>query len=205
IDPYNPDERNWWWSHSEDALDKGIVGWWNDETDKVSSNGADYWFGNFTTGFTSQAMYEGQRDYTNERVWQTGRTYYPGAQRYSTSIWSGDIGVQWKKGEVIDWANGMQEQPSTMLSTINLGQTKWGMDTGGFNANSGQVLNPDPELYSRWMEFSSLVPVFRTHGNDNQQRQPWYYGGTAEEVAKSTMTWRYSMIPYMYAYERQAY
>ncbi|MBA5845234.1 hypothetical protein H3291_31470, partial [Escherichia coli] len=42
IDPYNADERNWWWSHSEDALDKGIVGWWNDETDKVSSNGADY-------------------------------------------------------------------------------------------------------------------------------------------------------------------
>lgn len=99
----------------------------------------------------------------------------------------------------------MQEQPSTMLSTINLGQTKWGMDTGGFNANSGQVLNPDPELYSRWMEFSSLVPVFRTHGNQNQQRQPWFYGGTAEEVAKSSMTWRYSMIPYMYAYERQAY
>lgn len=205
IDPYNADERNWWWSHSEDALDKGIVGWWNDETDKVSSNGADYWFGNFTTGFTSEAMYEGQRDYTNERVWQTGRTFYPGAQRYSTSTWSGDIGVQWKKGEVIDWANGMQEQPSTMLSTINLGQTKWGMDTGGFNANSGQVLNPDPELYSRWMEFSSLVPVFRTHGNQNQQRQPWFYGGTAEEVAKSSMTWRYSMIPYMYAYERQAY
>ncbi|MCT79457.1 DUF5110 domain-containing protein [Listeria monocytogenes] len=205
IDPYNEDERNWWWSHSEDALDKGIVGWWNDETDKVSSNGADYWFGNFTTGFTSEAMYEGQRDYTNERVWQTGRTFYPGAQRYSTSTWSGDIGVQWKKGEVIDWANGMQEQPSTMLSTINLGQTKWGMDTGGFNANSGQVLNPDPELYSRWMEFSSLVPVFRTHGNQNQQRQPWFYGGTAEEVAKSSMTWRYSMIPYMYAYERQAY
>ncbi|EIT3882649.1 hypothetical protein L1927_003279, partial [Listeria monocytogenes] len=85
IDPYNADERNWWWSHSEDALDKGIVGWWNDETDKVSSNGADYWFGNFTTGFTSEAMYEGQRDYTNERVWQTGRTFYPGAQRYSTS------------------------------------------------------------------------------------------------------------------------
>ncbi|MCB2585288.1 hypothetical protein KQ751_16155, partial [Listeria monocytogenes] len=65
IDPYNADERNGWWSHSEDDLDKGIVGWWNDETDKVSSNGADYWSGNFTTGFTSEAMYEGQRDYTN--------------------------------------------------------------------------------------------------------------------------------------------
>ncbi|WP_099224567.1 TIM-barrel domain-containing protein [Listeria costaricensis] len=207
IDPYNADERAWWWSHSEDAYNKGIVGWWNDETDKVSSGAAQYWFGNFTTGFMSQTMYEGQRDYTNdsERVWQTARTYYPGAQRYGTSMWSGDIGVQWKKGEVIDWANGMSEQPSTMLSSINLGQTKWGMDTGGFNANSGQVLNPDPELYTRWMEFSSVVPVFRTHGNDNQQRQPWYYGGTAEEMAKSSMIWRYSMVPYMYAYERNAY
>ena len=54
IDPYKAAERNWWWLHSQDAFDRGIVGWWNDETDKVSSNGADYWFGNFTTAFISQ-------------------------------------------------------------------------------------------------------------------------------------------------------
>ncbi|WP_155988036.1 DUF5110 domain-containing protein, partial [Gorillibacterium massiliense] len=37
------------------------------------------------------------------------------------------------------------------------------------------------------------------------QRQPWYYGSTAEEATKEAIQMRYSLIPYMYAYERSAY
>lgn len=204
IDPYNAGERQWYWDHSEDAFDKGIVGWWNDETDKVSSGAAQYWFGNFTTGHLSQGMYEGQRDYTNDevRVWQTARTYYPGAQRYATTLWSGDIGGQWQMGDKVDWASGMKEQRAVMLSSINNGQPKWGMDTGGFNPNDS---NPSPELYARWMQFAALTPVFRVHGNLYHQRQPWYYGNTAEEAAKAAIQLRYKLVPYMYAYERRAY
>lgn len=52
---------------------------------------------------------------------QTSRTFYPGAQRYATSLWSGDIGIQFYKGQKPDltWATGMQEQRSRMLSAIN--------------------------------------------------------------------------------------
>nr|BAC54958.1 6-a-glucosyltransferase [Sporosarcina globispora] len=207
IDPYNPAARSWFWNHSKDAFDKGIVGWWNDETDAVSSGGASYWFGNFTTGHMSQALYEGQRAYTSnaQRVWQTARTFYPGAQRYATTLWSGDIGIQYTKGERINWAAGMQEQRAVMLSSINNGQVKWGMDTGGFNQQDGTTNNPNPDLYARWMQFSALTPVFRVHGNNHQQRQPWYYGSTAEEASKEALQLRYSLIPYMYAYERSAY
>ena len=204
IDPYLPGTRQWYWDHSIDAFDKGIVGWWNDETDKVSSGSAQWWFGNFTTGHLSQAMYEGQRAYTNDnvRVWQTARTYYPGAQRYATTLWSGDIGGQFQMGEKVGWASGMKEQRTVMLSSINNGQPKWGMDTGGFNPNDS---NPSPELYARWMQFSALTPVFRVHGNLNHQRQPWLFGSSAEEASKSAIQLRYSLIPYMYAYERSAY
>ncbi|MFC5530496.1 TIM-barrel domain-containing protein [Cohnella yongneupensis] len=204
IDPYNAAERAWYWDHSEDAFDKGIAGWWNDETDKVASGPAQYWFGNFTTGHLSQGMYEGQRDYTNDtqRVWQTARTYYPGAQRYATTLWSGDIGGQFEMGEKVGWASGMKEQRTVMLSSINNGQPKWGMDTGGFNPNDS---NPSPELYARWMQFAALTPVFRVHGNLYQQRQPWYFGNSAEEAAKSAIHLRYQLIPYMYAYERSAF
>ena len=207
IDPYKAAERNWWWLHSQDAFDRGIVGWWNDETDKVSSNGADYWFGNFTTAFISQAMYEGQREYTDDsvRVWQTARNYYPGTQRYATSIWSGDVATQFYKGERVSWAAGLNEQKAAMLSTINNGQPKWGSDGGGFNQNSGNIENPSPELYTRWLQFASMSPVFRVHGTNHQQRQPWYFGTTAEEVTKSAIQQRYSLIPYMYSYEREAY
>ncbi|MDQ0338458.1 alpha-glucosidase (family GH31 glycosyl hydrolase) [Caldalkalibacillus uzonensis] len=207
IDPYKQEMRDWWWNHSKEAYDKGIRGWWNDETDKVSSGAAQYWFGNFTTTHLSQAMYEGQRAYTDnkERIWQTARNYYPGAQRYATTLWSGDIAIQYYKGEKVEWAAGMQEQPSVMLSAVNLGQFKWGMDAGGFNMQNGTIDNPSPELYTRWLQFGALTPVFRVHGNYQQQRQPWYYGMTAEEVTKAAIHFRYRLLPYMYTYERSAY
>ena len=205
IDPYNANQRSWNWNHSTDAYDKGIVGWWNDETDKVSSGGTENWFGNFTTTHMSQGIYEGQRNYTNDnaRVWQTARTFYPGAQRYATTLWSGDIGIQFYKGEKINWAAGMEEQTPVMLSSVNMGQPKWGMDAGGFNKADGTTYNPTPELYTRWLQFAAFTPVFRVHGNNNQQRQPWFYGNTAEEVTKAAIKLRYSLFPYMYTYERE--
>lgn len=206
IDPYSSACRSWWWQHSADAFDKGIAGWWNDETDTVSSGAANYWFGNFTTLHLSQGIYEGQRNHTNDlvRVWQTARNYYPGTQRYATTIWSGDVGTQFAMDENIWWTNGLNEQKAIMLSTINNGQMKWGSDGGGFNQNTGTIENPSPELYTRWLQLAAFSPVFRVHGNFNHQRQPWFYGFTAEENAKAVIRLRYSLLPYIYAYERQA-
>ncbi|MDR0914938.1 MAG: DUF4968 domain-containing protein [Oscillospiraceae bacterium] len=204
IDPYKADARAWIWEHSIGAYDKGIAGWWNDETDKIDSNGTSNWFGNYTTLHMSQAMYEGQRSYTNDetRVWQTARGYYPGTQRYGTTIWSGDVGAGFYKGELSNpWPAGLNEQKATMLSTINTGQMKWGSDGGGFNP-ADQA--PSPELYTRWVQMSTFVPVDRVHGQLNQKRQPWQYGYTAEEATKAANQLRYSLIPYMYSYEYKA-
>ena len=74
-----------------------------------------------------------------------------------------------------------------MLSTINNGQMKWGSDGGGFNQNTGTIENPSPELYTRWLQLAAFSPVFRGHGNFNHQRQPWYYGSTAEENVKAVI------------------
>lgn len=206
IDPYDQAVRDWWWQHSVGAFDKGIAGWWNDETDTVASGSASYWFGNFTTLHLSQALYEGQRAYTNDavRVWQTARNYYPGTQRFATTIWSGDVGTQFAIDENIWWTNGLNDQKATMLSTINNGQMKWGSDGGGFNQNTGTIENPSPELYTRWLQLAAFSPVFRVHGNFNHQRQPWYYGFTAEENSKAVIQLRYRLLPYIYSYEQKA-
>lgn len=206
IDPYDEAVREWWWEHSAAAFDLGISGWWNDETDTVASGAANYWFGNFTTLHLSQALYEGQREHTNDtvRVWQTARNYYPGTQRYATTIWSGDVGTQFAIDENIWWTNGLNDQKAAMLSTINNGQMKWGSDGGGFNQNTGTIENPSPELYTRWLQLAAFSPVFRVHGNFNHQRQPWYYGFTAEENSKVVIQLRYSLMPYIYSYEQKA-
>ena len=206
IDPYDEAVREWWWEHSAAAFDLGISGWWNDETDTVASGAANYWFGNFTTLHLSQALYEGQREHTNDtvRVWQTARNYYPGTQRYATTIWSGDVGTQFAIDENIWWTNGLNDQKAAMLSTINNGQMKWGSDGGGFNQYTGTIENPSPELYTRWLQLAAFSPVFRVHGNFNHQRQPWYYGFTAEENSKAVIQLRYSLMPYIYSYEQKA-
>ena len=57
-----------------------------------------------------------------------------------------------------------------------------------------------PECYARWMEFDAFVPVFRLHGTS--RRQPWLYGPVAEAAATKAIKLRYSLLPYMYAYDR---
>ena len=155
--------RQWFWDHSEGAFDLGIAGWWNDE--------ADAWGDNFEFMDMVQAQYEGQRKYTHDqkRVYTINRNFYSGSQRYAYATWSGDI----------DSGFGvMQDQRARLLASLNIGQAKWGMDTGGFN-NSNHIEGQDAsECYARWMEFDAFVPIFRLHGTS--RRQPWLYGPVAE-------------------------
>jgi alpha-glucosidase (family GH31 glycosyl hydrolase) len=137
-----------------------------------------------------QAIYEGQRARTGQRVWSLNRNFVLGSQRYAYGLWSGDIATGFES---------MARQRERMLSAINVGETKWGMDSGGFYGT------PDPENYARWIEFSAFVPVFRVHGTHNEKRQPWVYGPKAEAAAKRAAQLRYRLIPYIYSYERAAH
>ncbi len=174
--------RTWFFDHIKTSFDTGIVGWWNDE--------ADAGFDNWEFMNMQKALYEGQRAYSSKRVWSTNRNFYLGSQRYAYTLWSGDIDTGF---------TSMANQRERMLSAVKLGEVKWGMDSGGFNGT------PNSENYARWIQFSAFVPVFRVHGTQNQQRQPWVYGATAEAAAKNVMQLRYNLIPYIYSYERQAY
>ncbi len=181
IDFTIPDARKWYFDHAKDAFKSGLVGWWNDEADDGTA---------LQFMMMQKALYDGQRSISPLRVWSMNRNFYLGDQRYGYGAWSGDISSS---------AKAMSEQPTKMLSAVNVGLNKWSMDTGGFQGT------PDPETYTRWMQFSALVPVFRVHGTLNQQRQPWVYGEVAEKAVKPMMYWRYEHIPYIYSYERETY
>ena len=181
-----PECRQWFWEHAAGAFDSGIVGWWNDE--------ADAWGSTWEGMYMAQAVYEGQRSHTRDkvRVWTNNRNYFSGAQRYAYATWSGDI----ESGFAV-----MRQQRERLLCSVNVGQARWGMDTGGFNNNfhiDGEEAN---ECFARWMEFAAFVPIFRTHGTS--YRQPWLYGPRAEAAARHAVRLRYSLIPYLYSYERK--
>jgi len=185
LDFPNADCRQWFWQHAEAAFDSGIVGWWNDE--------ADAWDNTWEFMDMQRALYEGQREHTNgtQRVWSINRNFYSGSQRYAYATWSGDI----ESGFTV-----MQQQRERLMCSLNIGQARWGMDTGGFNNNQHVSGDEYSESYARWMEFAAFVPIFRTHGTF--YKQPWLFGAKAEAAAARAIKLRYSLIPYLYAYDR---
>jgi len=185
LDFGNPETRKWFWEHLLPAFHAGMAGWWNDEADRDGKNV----FNNFQFMNMGRSLYEGQRSVSNERAWSINRNYYIGAVRYSYAEWSGDIGTGFQS---------MAYQRRRMISTLDLGESAWSMDTGGFSGH------PTPENYARWMEFAAFVPVFRVHGGNNEKRQPWVYGPVAEAAAKKAMRLRYDLMPYIYSNARAA-
>ncbi|MGB6744293.1 MAG: TIM-barrel domain-containing protein [Terracidiphilus sp.] len=193
LDFGNPETRTWYWKHLEPAFDAGIIAWWNDEADHTYPNWPDsgdiYDFNNFQFLNMGRMLYDGQRGYSNLRVWSINRNYYLGAQRYGYAEWSGDIETGFES---------MQDQRMRMLATLDLGEPHWSMDTGGFFGH------PSPENYARWMEFAAFVPIFRVHGTLMEKRQPWVYGPIAEAAATHAIQLRYQLLPYIYSCERIA-
>ena len=179
--------RAWFFDHITNSFATGIRGWWNDEADQAGGGGIQ--FGNWQFLNMQKALYEGQRSIASQRVWSVNRNFYLGSQRYAYGMWSGDIDGGF---------TSLARERERMMSALNVGAVKWGMDIGGFN-NGAQTTS---ECYARWMQFGAFVPIYRVHGQQNDQRQPWVYGATAEAAAKAAIELRYRLIPYIYSYER---
>ncbi|HEX5960753.1 MAG TPA: TIM-barrel domain-containing protein [Rhodanobacteraceae bacterium] len=189
VDFDKPAARQWYGRLAiEYGFDKGIAGWWNDEADVYGKDGTL----TSNTQFLNmqRALYDAQRAVSDQRVWSINRTFWLGSQRYAYGMWSGDIDTGFAS---------MAAQRTRMLSAIEVGEAKWGMDGGGFNGH------PSDENYARWIEFGAFTPIFRVHGTFNEKRQPWVYGPVAEAAATAAIRLRQSLIPYIYAYQHSEY
>ena len=80
-----------------------------------------------------------------------------------TSVgFSGDVYPSWES---------LSFQPYFTLSAANVGFGYWSHDIGGF------MLPTEGELYTRWIQFGALSPMFRTHGSraGNNIKRTWFY------------------------------
>ena len=181
LDFDNPATRAWFFNPTlQKSFRTGIVGWWNDEADE---SGGDTQFLNM-----ERALYEGQRGLSDTRVFSLNRNFWLGAQRYAYGLWSGDIQTGFAT---------MARQRSRMLSAIDVGESWWSMDGGGFQGH------PSDQNYARWIEFGAFTPIFRVHGVYQEKRQPWRYGPIAERAATHAIRLRYELLPYIYSYAWQ--
>ncbi len=155
----------------------------------------------------SQGVYEGQRSVTNEkRVVNLTRSAFPGQQRYSTIVWSGDSAATW---DTLKW-----HIPAGLNVTVT-GFPNWTLDIGAFFVKDNREkhwwwagdhpLGMDDlgyrELYVRWFQYATFLPMFRSHGTDID-REIFRFGRPGDiffDALYQFVALRYRLLPYIYS------
>ncbi|BDS18057.1 glycoside hydrolase family 31 protein [Clostridium perfringens] len=199
----NNDCREWWKSELKKFISEhGMDGIWNDMNEPCvfnndhktmletclhnSDNGViEHKEFHNRYGFEmSRCSKEAQEElHPNERGFSMTRATYAGGQRYS-SVWTGDNMSLWSQMRM------------SISMNANLGISGFsfvGNDVSGFGLDSSE------ELFIRWMEMGTFIPIFRNHSNMYTRRQePWAFGPRAEKIAKKSIELRYELLPYIY-------
>lgn len=197
--------RQWWGHQFADYVDKGITGFWND-MNEIATWGQQVpalvefnWEGKKTSYLEAKNMYgmqmaratfEGTKKLMNgNRPFNLTRAGFAGMQRY-TAVWTGD-----NQAHDEHMLLGVRLVNSLGLSGLAFA----GYDVGGFGGDA------TPDLYSRWISIGAFSPFFRGHTAKNTQRsEPWSYGETPEAIAKKYISFRYSLMPYIYSAFKEA-
>lgn len=167
----------------------------------------------------AQGIYENQRKTApDKRVLNLTRSGYAGAQKYGTMLWSGDTCATWRN---------FKKQITEGLNMCMSGMPYWTLDIGAFFTvgekwqNRGCGCNTDPqakwfwqgaydegvadlgyrELYVRWFQYGTFLPMFRSHGTDTP-REIWNFGEPGEifyDALEKSIRLRYRLMPYIYS------
>ncbi len=217
-DAYSQGARDLFWEQIREHLfTKGFDAWWMDasEPDILSNASIEYrkllstptalgpstkYFNTYAL-VNAMAIYNGQRSAdTSRRVFLLTRSGFAGLQKYSTAAWSGDIATRWED---------MKAQIPAGLNFALSGIPYWTFDIGGFcvenrytRAKEGsEDLNEWRELNTRWFQFGSFCPLFRSHGQ--YPYREIYNISPAGSPAYESMVYydklRYHLLPYIYS------
>jgi alpha-D-xyloside xylohydrolase len=217
IDTTNPEAAAWYWKTiHENILAKGFDSLWADETEPDIPPDGGYLhigpgteFFNVYPLFHTGALYDGfRKDEPTRRALILSRDAFTGAQRNGAFFWSSDIYPTW---------DTLRRQIPTGLDVAASGITYWSNDTGGWqylpkvhHPAHKPLLDPSdaraevggyddyPELYTRWFEYASFLPIFRTHGS-RPENEVWSYGKQAEPILEKYLRLRYQLMPYIYS------
>jgi alpha-D-xyloside xylohydrolase len=224
-DAYSADARKLFWKQIEEKLyPKGFDAWWMDASEpNIQDNtsmdyrkalcgptalGPSTKYFNAYALMNAEAIYDGQRGVDpDKRVFLLTRSGYAGIQRYSTAVWSGDIGTRWED---------MKAQISAGLNFALSGIPYWSMDIGGFcvekryeeaqrlydrTGRENEDLKEWRELNTRWYQFGAFVPLFRSHGQF-PYREIFHIAPDNHPAYRSMLYYdklRYRLMPYIYS------
>ncbi|CAM2719738.1 unnamed protein product [Rotaria socialis] len=114
-----------------------------------------------------------------------------GNHRYQVGF-SGDVVPSW---------DTLSFQPRFTATAANVGYGYWSHDLGG------HTQEPDPELYTRWLQWGAFSPMFRTHctKNANNDRRLWTFPWIYQNNLARFTRLRQALIPYIYTAARRTY
>ena len=202
----------WWMDASEPNVRDCTPMWYRKALSGPTALGTSTEYFNAYSTVNADAIYNGQRSVwkgkMNEpRVFLLTRSGFAGEQRFSTATWSGDIGTRWED---------MRAQMTAGLNYSISGIPFWGMDQGGFCVENrymaaqqlfdkSGVENEDlkewRELQTRWNQFGTFIPLFRSHGQW-PLREIWNIAPDEHPAYKSFVYYdklRYRLMPYLYS------
>ena len=224
-DAYSADARKLFWKQMEEKLyPKGFDAWWMDASEPNIQDNTSMAYRKSLCGPTAlgpstqylnayglmnaEAIYDGQRGVDpDRRVFLLTRSGFAGIQRYSTAVWSGDIGTRWED---------MKAQISAGLNFSLSGVPYWTMDIGGFcvekryesaqrlfdrTGRENEDLKEWRELNTRWYQFGAFVPLFRSHGQF-PYREMFHIAPYNHPAYRSMLYYnklRYRLMPYIYS------
>ncbi len=119
-----------------------------------------------------------------------------GNHRYQIGF-SGDVRISWAS---------LTYQPIFTATASNVCYGYWSHDIGGhFKADVDERTNP--ELFTRWVQWGSLSPIFRTHCTKDPmiERRMWAYPVKYYYAMRDAVKFRYSLFPYIYTSAYKAY
>ncbi|WP_128803634.1 MULTISPECIES: TIM-barrel domain-containing protein [unclassified Streptomyces] len=193
--------RAWWGGLYKERLTQGFSGFWHDMNEPTSftafgestlprsarhaleGRGGDHREAhNVYALCMARAAYEGLRELIPEqRPFVFSRSGWAGVQRYG-GTWSGDVATGWP---------GLRASLSLVMGLGLCGVPYSGPDVGGFDGS------PSPELYLRWFQLGSYLPLFRTHASLRAgRREPWEFGPEVLEHARVALLERRRLLPY---------
>jgi len=132
------------------------------------------------------------------------RSGYAGSQRTGSVLWTGDISASWES---------LAKEVVSVQSISAAGHPYITTDTAGFFVGKGAQWFRNGrfnggvrdlgyrELYTRWLQFETFLPMFRSHGTDTP-REPWRFGepGTPfYDAIIDTIDLRYRLLPHLYS------
>ncbi|MCI9220660.1 MAG: hypothetical protein HFH94_13120 [Lachnospiraceae bacterium] len=211
IDPTNPETREFVWKKlKENYIDQGVDCLWFDEAEPeihpehfdnlVLSMGNGDQVGLLYPYYYAKLVYDGMKAEGRQDIVTLSRCAYPGAQRFGTLVWSGDIPSTFES---------LSDQVKSGLNMAMCGIPWWTTDIGGFYG--GDIETPYfRELIVRWFQYGLFCPVMRLHGSREGKdytrsiieptggdNELWSFGEENFDILKDLVLLRERMKPYL--------